>query len=998
MATYQQAQQPRSDSSSNRSYRPRPPDITAQRFGTTNQRIPVGDSSRARPPPQNLADGVHAVQRGNFTQYRGMGQNGRGAYSEGRSHSADPRKNTMTGWDGEMRGPPGQERRINPERRGYVDPRARGQLRPGHAPTANDYVTARDGQSQYRNLSRQHEQQPPMPTGPVFYDEPAEIHGDNNARGTGYGDRQGYRPPPGQYSGTNVARAERSMSNNQDQDYGEPYRQEISQGNSSRGQGITYADPPQSRFTSNQIYTRSGPTRRGLDESVAGMSLSERQVRPPSDGRRSEDSRARPSFSPNGSDAWRSNTMPSKITNAVQNRDPQRGYDRLGSQGRTGPNGGHHRAESMENFSSRPGDNQPNWNEGSGTHSDETARGSDLPEKKNGGGPSRPTHSAENSLNDFYDSYYNTSQHDLLKAKDDTPNSPDEEMPNFDAIPTTYKAYSPGISIDDHLPPPNKIPDSPQSPHQYHRGNFESSPSRGHTPRQISRSKSQPSLNSPNKQPNNDFNFDFGNAPPVPPITPVKDSFGPYSEYPPPRTASRNAMVHPDQRNIPPFHGRSRLNDMGHQVAQQPYERYHTSPPPQDGYVPPRAGWGTRPGTPANGQNLGNGIGPNAPRAGYPEDPDALPPHSVSVHHGINPDALPPHPVPTRPGLMYGSSAQQSPRQPPPRNYTSSPSSSHHSIPPPPPEVSPPPTAKRESIPVTLAELEKLRQAIKTNPSDQAAQLTLAKKLAEAAFVLVDNLGRANEKTKSKAREKYNQEAHRIVKKLVSNTYAEAIFYHGDCYSRGLLGLEGDPKEAFNLYMMAAKAGHAQSSYRVAVCCEMGQEDGGGTRRDPHKAMQWYKRAATLGDTPAMYKIGIIQLKGLLGQPKNPSEALVWLERAAERANEENPHALHELVRPIDIPLVALCSITCSQLSSSRPSYTQAQALTNPSPRTKDTPYSSSLMPQTLVTSFPNSASELHTSMASWDALSTRGRVLHGIAKRQCKRSIRANSRSADGT
>lgn len=912
MAIYQQEQQPRSDSSSNRSYRPRPPDVTAQRFGETNHGAPVGDSSRARYPPQNCTDGRHAAQRGNFRPYGGMGQNGRGAYNEGRSHSADPRKNTTMGWDGEMRGPPRQERPINPERRGYVDPRARGQLRPGHEPTANDYGPARDGQLQDRNPSRQHEQQPPMPAEPVFYDEPEEIHDDNNARGPGYGDRQGYRPPPGQYSGTNVARAERYMSNNQHQDYGEPYRQEISQGNGSRGQGNMYAEAPQSRFTSNQIYTRSGPTRRGLDESVAGMSLNERQARPPNDGRRSEDSRARPSFPLNGSDAERSKTMPSKITNAVLNRDPQRGYaDPPGSQERTGPNGGHHRAESEERFSSRPGDiHQPNRNEGSRRHSDETVRGSDPPAKNNGGGPSRPTHSDQNSLYDFYDSYYDTSQPDLPKAKDETPNSPDEEMPNFDAIPTTYKAYSPGIFIDDHLPPPNKVPDSPQSPFQYDRGNSESSRSDGHIPGPVSRSKSQPNLNSPNNQLNNDFNFDFGNVPPVPPIppiTPVKDSFGPYSEYPPPRTASGNAMVRPDQRNLPPFHGGSRLNDMGHQVAQQPYEMYHT-PPPHDGYVHPRAGWGTRPGTPASGQNPGNGIGPNAPSANYPEKPDALPLHSVPVRPGLNPDALPPHPVPTRPGLMYGSTAQQSPRQPPPRNYTSSPSSSHHSIPPPPPEALPLPTAKRESIPVTLAELEKLRQAIKANPSDQAAQLTLAKKLGEAAFVLVDNLGRANEKTKSKAREKYNQEAHRIVKKLVSNNYAEAIFYHGDCYSCGLLGLEVDPKEAFTLYMMAAKAGHAQSSYRVAVCCEMGQEDGGGTRRDPHKAMQWYKRAATLGDTPAMYKIGIIQLKGLLGQPRNPSEALIWLKRAAERADEENPHALHELVRPLDNPLVAVIS------------------------------------------------------------------------------------------
>jgi TPR repeat protein len=44
-----------------------------------------------------------------------------------------------------------------------------------------------------------------------------------------------------------------------------------------------------------------------------------------------------------------------------------------------------------------------------------------------------------------------------------------------------------------------------------------------------------------------------------------------------------------------------------------------------------------------------------------------------------------------------------------------------------------------------------------------------------------------------------------------------------------------------------------------------------------------------------MYKIGIVLLRGLLGVPRNVGEALSWLKRAAERADKDNPHALHEL-------------------------------------------------------------------------------------------------------
>ncbi|KAL8817193.1 MAG: hypothetical protein Q9223_003930 [Gallowayella weberi] len=211
------------------------------------------------------------------------------------------------------------------------------------------------------------------------------------------------------------------------------------------------------------------------------------------------------------------------------------------------------------------------------------------------------------------------------------------------------------------------------------------------------------------------------------------------------------------------------------------------------------------------------------------------------------------------------------------------------------PQISRPPREKSEAAAVTHEGLERLRHTIRKNPSDSQTQLLLAKKLVEATTVLANEGGRADAKTTARNRDKFNSEAYKVVKKLAQNGYPEAMFYLGDCYSRGSLGLESDPKEAFGQYQNAAKGGHAQAAYRVAVCCEMGLEEGGGTKRDALKAMQWYHRAATLGDTPAMYKLGVIQLKGLLGQPKNAKEALSWLERAAEQADAENPHAVHEL-------------------------------------------------------------------------------------------------------
>lgn len=212
--------------------------------------------------------------------------------------------------------------------------------------------------------------------------------------------------------------------------------------------------------------------------------------------------------------------------------------------------------------------------------------------------------------------------------------------------------------------------------------------------------------------------------------------------------------------------------------------------------------------------------------------------------------------------------------------------------PPPPSEQS---DAQSVAPKLTPSDLERLRMVAKSNPTDQKAQMNLAKGLVQAASAMEEYVPQTDQKARIKTRERYVTEAHKSIKRLVSTGYPDAMFFLGDCYSQGRLGLDKDAKEAFSLYQGAAKAGHAQAAFRVAVCCELGLEEDGGTKRDLGKAVQWYKRAATLGDTPAMYKTGVIQLKGLLGQPKDSGEAVVWLRKAAEKADKDNPHALHEL-------------------------------------------------------------------------------------------------------
>ncbi|KAK8074941.1 hypothetical protein PG997_009604 [Apiospora hydei] len=288
------------------------------------------------------------------------------------------------------------------------------------------------------------------------------------------------------------------------------------------------------------------------------------------------------------------------------------------------------------------------------------------------------------------------------------------------------------------------------------------------------------------------------------------------------------------------------------------------------------------------------------PQAAVFEMAAEMPPVPNGGFQAYNGQPMPPHPqagpgsghpAPIRPGLMPHSMVNMNDKPTPMRQYNGPPPAAigAQGRPPPQPMQNGPP----EPVPVTVEELERLRAIIKSDPNDQGAALTLAKKLVEAADVLVPRL--PDPKARARSRERYVVDAHKILKKLVSAQNQDAMFFLADCQGRGTLGFEPDNKEAFTLYQSAAKLGHAAAAYRTAVCCEIGHDEGGGTRKDPLKAIQWYKRAATLGDTPAMYKVGMILLKGLLGQQRNPREAVGWLKRAAERADAENPHALHEL-------------------------------------------------------------------------------------------------------
>lgn len=128
------------------------------------------------------------------------------------------------------------------------------------------------------------------------------------------------------------------------------------------------------------------------------------------------------------------------------------------------------------------------------------------------------------------------------------------------------------------------------------------------------------------------------------------------------------------------------------------------------------------------------------------------------------------------------------------------------------------------------------------------------------------------------------------LKRLVSKNYPDANYYLGTLYTNGKI-LEKNYDKAFDYYHKSAASGSGDGMYRVAICYEMGI----GSKQDDIEAFTWFKKSSQRHIVPAMFKLGMIYLKGTLQQRRSAARAIEWLEKAASRADENNPHALFEL-------------------------------------------------------------------------------------------------------
>ena len=132
-----------------------------------------------------------------------------------------------------------------------------------------------------------------------------------------------------------------------------------------------------------------------------------------------------------------------------------------------------------------------------------------------------------------------------------------------------------------------------------------------------------------------------------------------------------------------------------------------------------------------------------------------------------------------------------------------------------------------------------------------------------------------------------------------------ALFEIASCYYyfeyEGKMSVKRCLAKAFESYKIASELGHARATYKVALCYDFGT----GVEQDDAKMVEWYVKAADLGDYCAAWQLSTIYEHGWRGVAVNKKEALKWCRVAAELephfAKDHQDRIVH-LVREVATP------------------------------------------------------------------------------------------------
>ncbi|RYP92917.1 hypothetical protein DL770_000967 [Monosporascus sp. CRB-9-2] len=120
-----------------------------------------------------------------------------------------------------------------------------------------------------------------------------------------------------------------------------------------------------------------------------------------------------------------------------------------------------------------------------------------------------------------------------------------------------------------------------------------------------------------------------------------------------------------------------------------------------------------------------------------------------------------------------------------------------------------------------------------------------------------------------------------IVAYLADQGHPEATFIRSKWLEFGKFGRRQDKKEAYSGYALAAQQGWGRADYRIGMLYE--------NSNDMEKAMRHYNLGLAANDSAASYRLGMINLMGQRGQPKDLARGIELIRSAADTADEDAP-------------------------------------------------------------------------------------------------------------
>ncbi|KAI0404096.1 hypothetical protein F4802DRAFT_264475 [Xylaria palmicola] len=232
------------------------------------------------------------------------------------------------------------------------------------------------------------------------------------------------------------------------------------------------------------------------------------------------------------------------------------------------------------------------------------------------------------------------------------------------------------------------------------------------------------------------------------------------------------------------------------------------------------------------------------------------------------------------------------------------------------PSFSPFPKVKGEHIPPSDEEKETVlansrEHVLHSNDPDMQIcwardVLSYVEIAAEAAIREVEAARNSNDRelpprpVTPKIEHELRVDAVNIITYLADQGHPEALFIRSKWVEFGKFGKRQDKKEAYSGYMRAAQQGWGRADYRIGMLYE--------NSNDMEKAMRHYQSGLANKDSAAAYRLGMINLLGQRGIPKDIPRGLDLIHQAADTADEDAPQGafVYGMLIARDLPDVVI--------------------------------------------------------------------------------------------